>query len=101
MNRLWPLSSIARSIDRFAAFAHAIASAVTEQGATTREIAGSVNVSADNTAQASLGIGSVEQASGRGAEAIAESAGWIERLSGCATDLETKVSTFFARVRAA
>jgi methyl-accepting chemotaxis protein len=95
------ISSIARSIDKLAAFANTIALAVTEQGATTREIAASVNVAADNTAQASLEIGSVEQAAGRSAEAIAEIAGWIERLSRCATDLETKVSTFFAYVRAA
>ncbi len=95
------ISAIARSIDRFAAFAHGIASAVTEQGATTREIAGSVNIAADNTAQAALEIGSVEQAAGRSAKAIAEIAGWIERLSRGATDLETRVSTFFAQVRAA
>ena len=93
--------SIARSIDRFAAFAQTIASAVTEQGATTREIARSVNVAADNTAQASLEISSVEQAAGQSAEAIGEIAGWIERLSTCAADLEAKVSTFFAQVRAA
>ena len=95
------ISSIAHSIDRLAVFADTIALAVGAQGATTREIAGSVYVAADNTAQASREIGSVEQAAGRSAEAIAEIAGWIERLSGCATDLETKVSTFFAQVRAA
>jgi methyl-accepting chemotaxis protein len=95
------ISSIAGSINRLATFADAIASAVTEQGATTREIAGSVNVAADNTAQASLEIGSVEQAAGRSGEAIAKIAGLIERLSRCAGDLETKVSTFFAQVRAA
>ena len=95
------ISSIASSINRLATFADAIASAVTEQGATTHEIAGSVNVAADNTAQASLEIGSVEQAAGRSGEAIAKIAGLIERLSRCAGDLETKVSTFFAQVRAA
>ena len=95
------ISSIAHSIDRLVAFADTIALAVTEQGATTRKIAGSVNVAADNTAQASIEIGSVEQAAARSAQTIAEIAGWIERLSGCATDLETKVSTFFDQVRAA
>ena len=95
------ISSIARSIDKLAAFAQTIALAVAEQGATTREIAGSVNVAADNTAQASLEIGSVEQAAGRSAQAIENMAGWIERLSRCATDLEAKVSAFFSQVRAA
>jgi methyl-accepting chemotaxis protein len=95
------ISSIARAIDTLAAVAQTIATAVREQGATTREIAGSVVVAADNTTQASIEMRSVEEAAGRSAAATAEIAVWIERLSVGAADLEAKVSTFFAQVRAA
>lgn len=95
------IASIASSIDKLAGYAQAIATAVTQQGATTREIAASVNVAAENTAQTSVEINSIEHAAGRSAQAIAEIAGWIERLSTCAAELKTKVDTFFAQVRAA
>jgi methyl-accepting chemotaxis protein len=93
--------SIARMIGELTAVATAIAAAVEQQGTTTREIAGGMQTAAGNTSHAAVEIGSVEQAAGRGAAAVEEIAGWTERLSARAHDLEGKVSGFFARVRAA
>src|SRR5471032_3076354 len=93
--------SIARSIRELTEVATAIASAITQQGATTGEIASRVQTAAGNTAHASVEIRSVEQAANQGAAAVGEITGWTARLSARALDLETKVATFFARVRAA
>jgi methyl-accepting chemotaxis protein len=78
-----------------------IAAAVDQQGATTREIASSIQTAAGNTARASDEIKSVERATNQSAAAIAEIGGWTERLSARAQDLEAKVASFFNRVRAA
>ena len=56
---------------------------------------------AGHTSQASAEIGSVEEAVTRGAGAVGEITTWTARLSARAQDLETKVATFFTRVRAA
>jgi methyl-accepting chemotaxis protein len=74
---------------------------VDEQSATTREIASSLETAAGNTARTAVDIKSVEQAAGEGAAAIGDIGGWTARLSTRAQDLETKVATFFNRVRAA
>jgi methyl-accepting chemotaxis protein len=95
------IASIASGINKLTEVSTAIASAITEQNATTREIASRVQTSADNTAHASVEIRSVEQAANQGAAAVGEITGWTARLSARAQDLETKVASFFARVRAA
>jgi methyl-accepting chemotaxis protein len=95
------ISGIARSIDRLAEVATSIASAVEEQNATTHEIAASIQVAANNTAQASVECHSVEEAAGRNAAAIGEITAWTGRLSARADDLQAKVAEFFARVRTA
>ena len=95
------ISSIARVIEEMTAVASTIASAVEEQGTTTREIAGSMQTAADGTARASDEIHSIEQAASASANAVGEIAGWTERLSARAKDLEAKVAGFFAKVRAA
>ena len=53
------------------------------------------------TARASDEIHSIEQAASRSVTAVGEIAGWTERLSAGASELETKVTGFFAQVRAA
>ncbi len=98
---LTEISSIARTIEELTTMATGIATAVEEQSSTTREIAGSIQTIASNTAEASLEIRSVEEATGRSAAAVGEIAGWTTQLSSRANDLEAKVATFFARVRAA
>ncbi|HTS40574.1 MAG TPA: methyl-accepting chemotaxis protein [Xanthobacteraceae bacterium] len=95
------IASIAASINKLTEVSTAIASAITEQSATTREIAARVQTAAGNTAHASVEIRSVEQAATQGAAAVGEITGWTAQLSARAQDLETKVATFFARVRAA
>jgi methyl-accepting chemotaxis protein len=95
------ISSIARTIEDLTNVATGIASAVEQQSSTSRQIAGSIQTIADKTGEASVEIRSVEEATGRSAAAVDEIAGWITRLSTRADDLETKVVTFFDRVRAA
>jgi len=95
------IGSIAHSIHELTTVSTSIASAVDEQGATTREIASSIQTAAGNTARASGEIQSVEQAASRAAAAVGEITGWTARLSARAQDLETKVTSFFNRVRAA
>ena len=95
------IGSIGRSIHELTSVSTSIAAAVDEQGATTREIASSIQTAAGNTARASGEIKSVEQATNQSAAAIGEIGGWTERLSARAQDLETKVASFFNRVRAA
>jgi methyl-accepting chemotaxis protein len=100
-NSVVEISSIARAIDELTEMASTIAGAVEQQGATTRDIAGSMQTAAGGTARASDEIHSIEQAAGRSAVAVNEIAGWTERLSSRADELETKVRGFFAQVRAA
>jgi methyl-accepting chemotaxis protein len=95
------ISSIARVIEQLTAVASTIASAVEQQGTTTREIAGSMQTAANGTARASDEIHSIEQAASASAVAIGEIAGWTDRLSARAKDLEARVAGFFAKVRAA
>jgi methyl-accepting chemotaxis protein len=95
------IASIARAIEELTAVASTIAAAVEEQGATTRDIAGSMQTAAGGTARASDEIHSSEQAASRSAVAVNEIAGWTERLSTGASELESKVAGFFAQVRAA
>jgi methyl-accepting chemotaxis protein len=95
------IASIARAIEELTAVASTIAAAVEEQGATTRDIAGSMQTAAGGTARASDEIHSIEQAASRSAAAVSDIAGWTERLSSRASELETKVKGFFAQVRAA
>jgi len=95
------ISSIAGIISELTSLSTSIASAVHEQGVTTSAIAESIQTAAGHTAQASTEIESVEQAVARGAAAVGDITTWTARLSTRAHDLETKVATFFARVREA
>jgi methyl-accepting chemotaxis protein len=95
------ISSIARAINELTGVSTSIASAVQEQSATTGSIAESVHNAAGYTARASTEVGSVEQAVTRSAAAVGDITGWTAKLSARAQDLETKVATFFNRVRAA
>jgi methyl-accepting chemotaxis protein len=95
------ISSITRAMGELASASSSIAAAVQQQGATTREIAESVSTAAGHTAQASTEINSVEEAVTRNVAAVDDITAWTARLSSCANDLETKVASFFTRVRAA
>jgi methyl-accepting chemotaxis protein len=95
------ISSIARAIGELTGVSTSIASAVQEQAATTSAIAESIQDAAGHTSQASSEIGSATEVVTRGAGAVGEITTWTARLSARARDLETKVATFFTRVRAA
>jgi methyl-accepting chemotaxis protein len=95
------ISSIAAIIGELTGASTSIAAAVEEQAMTTRGIAESVQTAAGHTTRASAEIASVEQAVSRGATAVDDITQWTSRLSSRANDLETKVATFFSRVRAA
>ena len=95
------ISSIARVIGKLTTVSTSIAAAVQQQSMTTRAIAESVQTAAGHTARASTEITSVERTVSRGVAAVDEITTWTERLSSRANDLETKVATFFTRVRAA
>jgi methyl-accepting chemotaxis protein len=95
------ISSIARAIGELTSVSTSIASAVQEQGATTSAISESIHNAAGHTAQASAEISAVDEVVTRGAAAIGDITTWTARLSARAQDLETKVATFFTRVRAA
>jgi methyl-accepting chemotaxis protein len=95
------ISSIAAVIGELTGASTSIAAAVEEQAMTTRGIAESVQTAAGHTTRASAEIASVEQAVSQGAAAVNDITQWTSRLSSRANDLETKVATFFSRVRAA
>jgi methyl-accepting chemotaxis protein len=95
------ISSIAHAINELTGVSTSIASAVQEQSATTGSIAESVHNAAGYTARASTEVSSVEQAVTRSAAAVGDITSWTEKLSSRAQDLETRVATFFNRVRAA
>jgi methyl-accepting chemotaxis protein len=95
------ISSIARTIGKLTTVSTSIASAVQQQSMTTSGIAESIHTAAGHTARASVEINSVDEAVTRGVAAVGEITTWTDRLSARANDLETKVATFFTRVRAA
>ena len=95
------IASVARVIGELTGVSTSIATAVEQQSATTRSIAESLHGAAAHTGQASTEIETVEQAVAMGANAVGDITTWTARLSARAKDLETKVATFFSRVRAA
>ena len=95
------IASIARAIGELTGMSTSIATAVEEQSTTTRDIAESIHGAAGHTARVSAEIETVERTIARGADAVGDIATWTARLSAGAHDLETKVATFFNRVRAA
>ncbi len=95
------ISSIARTIGKLTTVSTSIASAVQQQSMTTRGIAESIHNAAGHTARASVEINSVDEAVSRSVAAVGDITTWTARLSARANDLETRVATFFTRVRAA
>jgi len=95
------IAGIAQAIGKLTNVSTSIAAAVEQQAATTRNIAESIHTAAAHTAQASGEITSVADAVGKGAAAANDISQWTAELSSRAKDLETKVTTFFSRVRGA
>ncbi len=95
------IASIACAIGALTGVSTSIASAVQQQSMTTLGIAESVHTAAGHTGRASVEINSADQAVTRGMTAVGDISTWTARLSQRANDLETKVASFFSRVRAA
>jgi len=95
------ISAIAGAISKLTTVSTSIASAVQQQSMTTRGIAESIQTAAGHTARASVEIDAVDHEVTRGVIAVGEIAAWTSKLSSSANDLETKVASFFSRVRAA
>ena len=93
------IDSISRAITALSAVSTSIASAVQQQGITTRDIAESVQNAATHTAKASAEINSIKDVTAQNAVAIDEISAWTGRLSASANDLEAKVAAFFNNVR--
>ena len=93
------IDSISRAIAALSAVSTSIASAVQQQGMTTREIAESVHNAAAHTAKASSEINSINEVTAQNVGAIDEITAWTGRLSTSASDLEAKVAAFFNNVR--
>jgi methyl-accepting chemotaxis protein len=95
------IASIAQIIGALTGVSTSIATAVEQQNVTTRDIAESIHTAASHTERAATEIDSVEKAVSQGAKAVDVITQWTAQLSARANDLETKVATFFTRVRAA
>ncbi|WP_431855382.1 methyl-accepting chemotaxis protein [Azospirillum sp.] len=95
------IRGIGGTITRMNEIATAIASAVEEQGAATRDIAGNVQQAARGTQEVSSNILGVNQAAGETGAAAAQVAGAAGSLSQEAEKLRGEVSRFLGNVRSA
>ncbi|WP_448192270.1 methyl-accepting chemotaxis protein [Azospirillum sp. sgz301742] len=95
------IRSIGGTIARMNEIATAIASAVEEQGAATRDIASNVQQAARGTHEVSSNISGVNQAATETGAAAAQVAGAAGSLSQEAEKLRGQVAGFLAQVRAA
>jgi methyl-accepting chemotaxis protein len=95
------IQSIGRTIGQIDEIATAIAAAVEEQGATTRDIAANVQQAAAGTDDVSNNISGVSQAAGEAGEAARQVLGGAAELASQSEGLRAEVDRFLARVRAA
>ncbi len=95
------IAAVKQHIEHLTEVATQISDAVEQQSQMTSQIAESVRLGAANTAQASREVKSVEAGARASIQALDEVAGWTERLSTHAGDLQSEVVTFFDRVRSA
>ncbi|MDZ5646194.1 methyl-accepting chemotaxis protein [Nitrospirillum sp. BR 11828] len=95
------ITSITGTITRINEIASAIASAVEEQGAATREIASNVQQAAVGTTEIASNISGVTEAATHTGGAATQMLGTAGRLSTDAGDLRTQVNSFLSVLRAA
>ncbi|TWB35907.1 methyl-accepting chemotaxis protein [Nitrospirillum pindoramense] len=95
------ITSITGTITRINEIASAIASAVEEQGAATREIASNVQQAAIGTAEIASNISGVTEAATHTGGAASQMLGTAGRLSTDAGALRTQVDSFLSVLRAA
>ncbi|MBW7971939.1 HAMP domain-containing methyl-accepting chemotaxis protein [Bradyrhizobium sp. BR 10289] len=95
------IKSIGDTITRMSEIASAIASAVEEQGAATREISRNVQQAARGTQQVSASIVDVQHGASQTGSASANVLSAAKSLSGESTRLKTEVGKFLDAIRAA
>jgi len=95
------IKEIGDTIARMSEIASAIASAIEEQGAATREISGNVQQAAHGTQQVSANIADVQHGAGRTGSASAQVLTAAKSLSSESSRLKLEVGRFLASVRAA
>ncbi len=95
------IQNIGRTIGRIDEIAAAIAAAVEQQGATTRDIASNVQQAAGGTDEVSNNIAGVSQAVGEAGEAARQVLGGAAELATQSELLRSEVDRFLERVRAA
>ncbi|WP_029007383.1 methyl-accepting chemotaxis protein [Azospirillum halopraeferens] len=95
------IDGIGQTITRMNEIATAIASAIEEQGAATRDIAENVAQAARGTGEVSANIVGVNQAASETGSAASQVLGAAEGLTRQAETLRTEVTRFIATVRAA
>ncbi|MBL8839768.1 MAG: HAMP domain-containing protein [Alphaproteobacteria bacterium] len=100
-NAVGAIDGIGRTIAELSQVASAIASAVEEQGAATREIARNIQQAAAGTGEVSNNIAGVNQAAGQTGAAAAQILGSSGELAQQAEVLQLEVAKFLAAVRAA
>ena len=95
------IQAIGGTIGRISEIAGAIAAAVEQQGAATREIARNVNQAAQGTAQVASNIGDVNRGAAETGNASNQVLGSARELSGQSARLKLEVEHFLQTVRAA
>jgi methyl-accepting chemotaxis protein len=95
------IKEIGDTIARMSEIASAIASAIEEQGAATREISGNVQQAAHGTQQVSANIVDVQRGAGQTGSASAQVLTAAKSLSNESGRLKLEVGRFLASVRAA
>jgi methyl-accepting chemotaxis protein len=95
------IKEIGDTITRMSEIASAIASAIEEQGAATREISGNVQQAAHGTQQVSANIVDVQRGAGQTGSASAQVLTAAKSLSNESSRLKLEVGRFLASVRAA
>ncbi|WP_368744851.1 methyl-accepting chemotaxis protein [Desertibaculum subflavum] len=95
------IQGIGRTIEQVSEIAAAIAAAMEEQGAATKEISHNVQQAAHGTHEVNKNIASVTQASGEVGNAAGQINGASDELARQAETLRGEVDRFIAKVRAA
>ena len=95
------ITNIARTVERFDGISTAIAAAVEEQSATTRDIARNVHRAASGTTEVTGNIVGVNRAAEETSAAAAQVQGTSHELARQAETLGREVASFLARVRVA
>jgi methyl-accepting chemotaxis protein len=95
------IGNISATIEKMSEISMAISSAVEEQGAATREIARNIQAAATGSSEIATNIGSVNAAASATGQAAGQVLSGARELDGQASMLQSAVTDFLTKVRAA